>query len=69
MDKITIKIGLSAISVEELIERHTKKADEMAQSAQKCADIQREMSAKLKKAVAEGDKQAANEAEIPCGRQ
>lgn len=48
-----------SISVAELIERHTEEAEAVAQAARTSADVQQEMAAKLKKAIAEGDKQAA----------
>jgi len=51
-----------SISVEELIERHTEEAEAVAQAARISADVQQEMAAKLKKAIAEGDEQAATEA-------
>lgn len=47
------------ISVAELIERHTEEAEAVAQAARTSADVQQEMAAKLKKAIADGDKQAA----------
>ena len=50
------------VSVEELIERHTEQAEAVAQAARTSADVQREMAAKLKKAIAEGDEQAATKA-------
>ena len=50
------------ISIESLIARHVEEAERVAQAAQASADIQRDMSAKLKQAIAEGDEQAIVEA-------
>lgn len=50
------------IPIESLIARHVEEAERVAQAAQASADIQRDMSAKLKQAIAEGDEQAIIEA-------
>ena len=52
----------SDISIDQLIEQHIKEAEAIAQVAQRSADIQREMSDKLRKAIADNNKQAANDA-------
>ena len=46
------------IPIESLIARHVEEAERVAQAAQASADIQRDMSAKLQQAIAEGDEQA-----------
>jgi quercetin dioxygenase-like cupin family protein len=53
-----VKIDTST-SIEELIERHVKAAQAVAQAAQANAKIQQDMAAKLKRAIAEGDSNAA----------
>jgi quercetin dioxygenase-like cupin family protein len=50
------------ISLEELMERHVEEAEAFAQAARANADVQREMAAKLREAIAVGDEQAATEA-------
>ncbi|MCH8293965.1 cupin domain-containing protein [Candidatus Poribacteria bacterium] len=49
-------------SIEELIDHHVDEAQAVAQAAQAAADVQRDMAAKLKTAIADGDKQAATDA-------
>jgi predicted nucleic acid-binding protein len=56
-----VKIDTS-ISVEELIERHVESAQAVAQATQASANVQHDMAAKLKNAIAEGDSNAATNA-------
>ena len=51
-----------SVPVEELVERQVQKAEAVAQAAQTNADVQRAMAVKLKKAIDEGDEEAAIEA-------
>jgi len=50
------------ISLDELMERHAEEAEAVAQAARANAHVQREMAAKLKEAIAEGNEQTAIEA-------
>ena len=50
-----------SISIEKLIEQHIEEAEALAQAARSNADVQKEIADKLKKAIAEGEEQAAND--------
>jgi len=52
----------TSTSIEGMIERHVETAQAVAQAAQASANVQRNMAAKLKDAIAEGDCNAAIEA-------
>jgi quercetin dioxygenase-like cupin family protein len=48
-----------SVSLEELIDRHVEAAEALAEAAEESARIQKDVAARLKKALAEGDKDAA----------
>ena len=48
-----------SVSIEELIDRHVESAEAVAQAVQASAEVQRDMAAKLKDAIAEGNEQTA----------